>query len=185
MSPLVMGGFCHWRSKAAWCRWQARRGVAELTWRQAKLCWRPGVVTWVSVLAACSGSRRLALLGNYQYSVGLRQRTVLAASTSWMTWLAADYGRLLSHARRLQCGTSSKDGASNSLACWLGGRGCVRVVQQEDDVLRARFGGFDGDHGKWSNNVLHPDGDIINGSATRSAMAGVVMPPHLVSSVRQ
>jgi len=32
-------------------------------------------------------------------------------------WLALDCGRLLSFARQLRCGTSSKDGASDNLAC--------------------------------------------------------------------
>jgi hypothetical protein len=37
------------------------KGVVEPTWWRPKLCWRPGIVAWVSALAACSGPRRLAL----------------------------------------------------------------------------------------------------------------------------
>jgi hypothetical protein len=35
------------------------------------------------VLVACSGLRRLALLGNYQRGVGLHHMAALAAPTSW------------------------------------------------------------------------------------------------------
>ena len=43
-------------------------GVADLVRRRPKSCWWPGVVTWMLVLAACSG---------------LRRRAALAAPTSW------------------------------------------------------------------------------------------------------
>jgi len=39
------------------------------------------------------------------------------------TWLAADYGGSFSFARRLRCGTSSEDGASDNLVCYHGGSG--------------------------------------------------------------
>jgi hypothetical protein len=35
--------------------------VADLMWRRLKLCWQPGVVARVSVLAGCSRLWRLAL----------------------------------------------------------------------------------------------------------------------------
>jgi hypothetical protein len=54
------------------------------------------------------------------------------------------------------------------------------VVRRDDVVLRARFGCFDGDLGKRGNTVLHPDGDIINGSATQCTMANVARPPRVV-----
>ena len=59
------------------------KGVAELVRRRPKSCWRPGVVTWMLVLAACSGLRRLALLDNCQCGVGLHRRAALAAPISW------------------------------------------------------------------------------------------------------
>jgi hypothetical protein len=49
----------------------------------------------------------------------------------------------------------------------------------------ALFGGFDGDLGKRGNIILRPDGDIINGSATRSTVADVARPPRVVSSTRR
>ena len=58
-------------------------GVANLVRWRPKSCWWPGGVTWMLVLAACSGLRRLALLGNCQCGVGLRRRAALAAPISW------------------------------------------------------------------------------------------------------
>ena len=43
------------------------------------------------------------------------------------TWLAADYGGSFSFARRLRCGTSSEDGASDNLVCYHGSSGWYAV----------------------------------------------------------
>jgi hypothetical protein len=59
------------------------KGVADPTWWRPMFCRQPGVIAWVSASAACSGPRRLALLGNCQCGVGLRQRTALVATTLW------------------------------------------------------------------------------------------------------
>jgi hypothetical protein len=58
------------------------KGVAELKWRLSSFWWRPGVVTCLLV-ATCSGPRRLALLGGYQFGAGQSCRMVLVASTTW------------------------------------------------------------------------------------------------------
>ena len=58
-------------------------GVADLVRQRPKSCWWPGVVKWMLVLAACSGLRWLALLGNCQCGVGLRHEAVLAKPSSW------------------------------------------------------------------------------------------------------
>jgi hypothetical protein len=78
--PSVMVGFNR--------GWQVRRvaswmGVAEPTRRRSWLWWRSEVVACLSVVAACSGPPRLALLGNGQCGVGLRRRTALMVSASW------------------------------------------------------------------------------------------------------
>lgn len=64
-------------------------------------------------LAACSGPRRLVLLGNCQCGVRLRQGRRLRRRYRGTTRLAADCGGLLSFAGLLQCGTSSEDGSSD------------------------------------------------------------------------
>ena len=56
-------------------------GVAKPSWRQPILCRLLGVFAWVLVLAACSGSWRLALHDNCQFGAGLRRRTALVATT--------------------------------------------------------------------------------------------------------
>ena len=94
------------------------KGVAELMQRRPNSCWQPGVVTWMLVLVACSGLRRLALLGSYQCGVGLRRRAALATPTSWDGLACSRLWRVAQHcSATLVCGTSSKDGASDNLAC--------------------------------------------------------------------
>ena len=90
-----------------------KTGVAELSWWRSQLWWRPEVVACLSVVAACSGLRRLALLGNGQCGVGLRRRTALAASTSWDDLACSGLWRVAQLGWAIRCGTSSKDGASD------------------------------------------------------------------------
>jgi len=67
----------------------------------------------VSALAACSGPRRLALLGNCQCGVGLRRRTALAASAAWDDLAGRGLRRFVQLDWAIRCGTSSYDGASD------------------------------------------------------------------------
>ena len=82
VSLLVMCCFCRWRDKVVgadgWFEGGYRAHVVV-----TNVYWKSGVVAWVSALSACSGSRRMALLGNCQCGVGLCRRTALATTTSW------------------------------------------------------------------------------------------------------
>ena len=58
-------------------------------------------------------------------------------------------------------------------------------TSQRDAVIRRAWFGYR--RGSWKRGiiVLHPGGDIINESATRSTVAEVARPPRVVSSARR
>lgn len=69
--------------QGGWCRRLARRGLPSPHGGGQNYARSQGSSLGCRFLAACSGPRRLALLGNCQCGVGLRRRTALAATTSW------------------------------------------------------------------------------------------------------
>ena len=79
---------------------------------------------WFWLLAADRGGWHcMAIVSSARDCVGGRR---LQQRHQGKTRFAADRGGLLSLARRLQCGTSSEDGADDNSACWHDGGGCVR-----------------------------------------------------------
>ena len=71
-------------------------------------------------MAACSGSRQLALLGKRQCGMGLRRRMALVASASWDDLAGSGLRRVVQLGWAIRCGISLEDGASDffDLLAW-------------------------------------------------------------------